>query len=458
MVKRLALSALLFLCSTIVVYAQTAPDAINDALADLSTRAGTTVTLDNLSDWEWAQQTYPDTSLGCPEPEQTYNQVATNAYRFLLTYNGVTYDYRVSADRNTLILCTTPTTTATPAQTPTVGPTNTPAQVLTPIITPVPTIQQVTLFDLPANREPVTVDNAGRLALFENLPVGEAVSAVSWSPDGSTLAAGAVSGTWLYNTAAFNQPPRLLQVPDGTVYDLTFSPTENILVTAHNDATVRLWDVKTGGQRAILRGHTGPVTALAFTPDGTILASAGDDHTIRLWDMAGLTEIALIEGHTDTITALVFSPDGTLLASASRDGSVSVWDVISATLAKVLPGENPVTAAAFDGDGTHLVSGSENGALQLWDITSGEAMPFETDENAVFALTFNPDRTLLVSGSDSLRFWDITSNEEIAVLEDFGAGAEVQVTALTFSPDGTTLVFVTTENGQSTIRLWGGIP
>jgi WD40 repeat protein len=450
MVKRLALSTLLFLCLG-AVYAQTVPDAINDALADLSARAGVTITLDGLSDWQWTQQTYPDASLGCPQPGQTYAQEPTNGYRFLLTYNGVTYDYRVSTDRTHLILCTTPTgtTTATPAVSPTMPPT------LAPVITLVPTAQQVTILDLPADRSPISADNASELVVFENLTVGEAVTAVTWSPDDTTLAAGAPLGTWLYNTAAFSQPPRLLQVPNGTVYDITFG--DNLMVTAHSDSTVRLWDIQTGGQRAILRGHSGPVRTVTFTPDGTILATAGDDNTIRLWDPLDGAEIALMEGHEAPVTALAFSPDGTLLASASADSTIRLWDVISATLASVLTAESPIQAVVFDADGTRLVSGSSDGALQLWDIASGEPVALGENESAVLALSFTPDGTLLVSAGagDAVHFWDITAEEEIATIADYGASAEAQVTALTFSPDGTVLVFVTVENGQSTIRLWG---
>jgi WD40 repeat protein len=166
-----------------------------------------------------------------------------------------------------------------------------------------------------------------------------------------------------------------------------------------------------------------------------------------------------MEGHEDSITALVFSPDGTLLASASDDGSIRLWDVISATLASVLSSDDdsPVSAITFDSDGTHLVSGSENGGLQIWEIASSEPTGLEGDDSAVLALTFNSDGDLLVSAgsSDRLHFWNVTAEEEVAQLEGYGADAAAQVTDLTFSPDGTTLVFVTIENGQSTIRLWG---
>lgn len=83
------------------------PSPVNFALADLSQQVGQQVTLNDIWQWRWVGDVYPDASLGCPQPGEQYAQVVTNGFRFMLTYESTTYDYRVSADGAIVILCAT---------------------------------------------------------------------------------------------------------------------------------------------------------------------------------------------------------------------------------------------------------------------------------------------------------------------------------------------------------------
>ena len=44
------------------------------------------------------------------------------------------------------------------------------------------------------------------------------------------------------------------------------------------------WDIDTGRQVFLFRGHIGAVMSLAYSPDGTYLASGGEDSVVKIWN------------------------------------------------------------------------------------------------------------------------------------------------------------------------------
>ncbi|HEX8158442.1 MAG TPA: WD40 repeat domain-containing protein, partial [Solirubrobacteraceae bacterium] len=113
------------------------------------------------------------------------------------------------------------------------------------------------------------------------------------------------------------------------VSSVTFSSDGRTLASASADHTIRLWDVRTRKQLGRpLSGHTSLVFSVAFSPDGRTLASAGFDKTIRLWDVRTHKQLGRpLSGHTESIFSVAFSPDGRTLASAGFDKTIRLWDL-----------------------------------------------------------------------------------------------------------------------------------
>ena len=66
-------------------------------------------------------------------------------------------------------------------------------------------------------------------------------------------------------------------------------PFYNLVASASEDASIRLWDFEQGELERTLKSHSGIVTFLAFNSNGNILASSATDLTVKLWNLETFT-------------------------------------------------------------------------------------------------------------------------------------------------------------------------
>jgi len=136
----------------------------------------------------------------------------------------------------------------------------------------------------------VDLCDSRELKRLRTLPGGKGVFwNVRFCPDGRRLAAGGQGVTmWDVPRAAklFTAGATL-----GTIWCTDLSPGGRLIVSAHADGAVRLWEAATGSPIAALRGHEGPVYAVAFAPDGKTFCSGGQDAQILVWSLAELSGV-----------------------------------------------------------------------------------------------------------------------------------------------------------------------
>jgi WD40 repeat protein len=268
------------------------------------------------------------------------------------------------------------------------------------------------------------------------------VSCIAYSPNSKLIASVSltIDEVQVWDVATGTSLHKM-SVPDAEVdassyfTSIAFSPNSQWVASASTDRTVRLWDVVTGSQHHVMRGHTSWARCVAFSPDGTIIVSGSDDSTLRIWDVGTGAERLTMTGHTATVKSLAFAPDGQTIVSASRDGTLRVWDVHTGTELHIMAGdEEELRCVAFSPNGATIASGSHTETLQLWSATSStQQHALEGHTLGVRSLAFSPDSRSIVScdGVGVVRIWDVTTG-----IEKWRVEENYVVSTVTYSSDG----------------------
>ncbi|KAJ7043276.1 WD40-repeat-containing domain protein [Mycena alexandri] len=107
-------------------------------------------------------------------------------------------------------------------------------------------------------------------------------------------------------------------------------PTMSLLVTAHEDKYIRIFDIVTGQCTHSMLAHLDGVTSLSIDPAGFSLVSGSHDCSVRFWDLLGsracVQEITTHrEKAREGVLDVEFHPSLPFMASAGADGVVKLY-------------------------------------------------------------------------------------------------------------------------------------
>jgi WD40 repeat protein len=352
---------------------------------------------------------------------------------------------------------------------------------------------------------------------------------LAWAPDGHAIAVGGhfiEKSTGLrYDTRIYDVAANALVKSFACHYywvvslAWTVNPfVGEVIADGGADHAVKVWDANGPGSLRCRPGQlktddggilmlpeiNGWATSLAFSPDGRYLAAASRDRTVRVWQVApGADQWAVValwyDGKAGNFVSVDWAPDGRSLVTGDRRGRVMVWrfdpdrdtwpeDMVAAyrnvswksqqqwvkqkrAYTFRAPrwtdeGHKVVWRARYSPDGTRIAASGEDGLLSVLDAATGRpifrsAAPRRT---RLHGLDWTPDgRYVAVGAADhDIYVFDAADGG----LYDVLGGHQDVVTAVAWSPDGTTLASVgggplinMTTHAQSngpdqTLRLW----
>jgi len=249
-----------------------------------------------------------------------------------------------------------------------------------------------------------------------------------------------------------------------------FHPVFSLIVSASQDATIKIWDFETGEFERTLKGHTNAVQAVDFDHTGNFLVSCSADLSIKIWDFQTYECIRTLKDHDHNVSAVKFLPSGDQLVSASRDKTIKIWETSTGYCQKTLTGhEDWVRALEVTDDGTLLASGGHDKTVRIWNLAKSEVMHVMRDHtHYIDCLTFSPASlsvletpdgktykgkavpgNFLASGSrdKTIKIWETATGVCVATL----LGHDNWVRGLAWHPSGKYIISV---SDDKTIKVW----
>ncbi|HZE68438.1 MAG TPA: caspase family protein [Pyrinomonadaceae bacterium] len=240
-----------------------------------------------------------------------------------------------------------------------------------------------------------------------------------------------------------------------SVNAVAFSPDDRWLASGGKDNVIKVWDLTTGNVLRTLYGHSSNINALAVSEDGQLLASGsgnikddrdfglfikggvvgGEDNTVRIWNVQTGRELHVLRGHELPVGAVAFSNDGRFLTSVSGD-SVKMWDVAAGT-------ELGSQKTKYEKSG-----GEKLGSLSIFGSSKQEKQQQQRFKNfrqsaSKIAVSANGRAAAIGQPDKAIKIYDAQSGRELRELS-FKANPQTENSSLAFSADANLVAFAKT--------------
>lgn len=179
---------------------------------------------------------------------------------------------------------------------------------------------------------------------------------------------------------------------------------------------IEIWDIGTLSKVSCLEGHSEFIWNLSFSPNKELLLSTSSDMTCKLWDIKSNTCIMTFMGHQARVNYGCFSSDSSYIATASDDSTIKIWDTKLYKLEKTLYGHSDnVISVQFFNNSNYLLSASRNGEFFIWDLHSGVPVVKNKDKCGLLCVEYDPlEKSIITLARDGeMKSWPFATLKEL---------------------------------------------
>ncbi|KAG5527216.1 hypothetical protein RHGRI_028200 [Rhododendron griersonianum] len=232
----------------------------------------------------------------------------------------------------------------------------------------------------------------------------------------------------------------------GKINSLDFHRTDDLLITASEDDSVRLYDIANAKLLKTTYHKKHGADRICFThhPSSVVCSSRYNLDTtgesLRYLSMYDNRCLRYFKGHKERVVSLCMSPVNDSFMSGSLDHSVRIWDLRVNACQGILRLRGRPTVA-YDQQGLVFAVAMEGGAIKLFDSRSYDKGPFDTflvggDMAEVCDIKFSNDgkSMLLTTTSNNIYVLDAYGGEKRCGFSlDPSPNTTIEAT---FTPDG----------------------
>ncbi len=296
--------------------------------------------------------------------------------------------------------------------------------------------------------------------LDASMALESAAVCITAHPSGKEFAVGTLNGTIVICSIEQGKIIQTMKANQSRVWALAYSPTENILVSGHQNGELVKWNRKGNLLAKVTTDDW--VRSIDFSPDGKQFLTSHrlKDHTkanIYSWDIESFTSISPFIHVSETAWCLRYLKDGNGFVSGGSDCKVTVWSFENKEIlwSKKKHTGTIVTLAVHPFGGI-VASGAWTGAVKLWDLENGtDVRSIEAHSARVYGIAFSPSGRILATGGkeSTICLWQLP---ECAIISRF-IGHSGWVRGLQFF-DENTLASIGSEGMCKIWRLSHSLP